>query len=112
MTLRPPLRRGLVFLTDFAVDTRYPGDRTTKRQAAAAQRWAERVRLDNLDDPSGKLMDRKLITRAQVGGLAKCNSTLAWRNGDLKRDERNRILGVTLPTRSPVQADRCRSDRR
>jgi HEPN domain-containing protein len=38
------LRRGLVFLTDFAVDTRYPGNRATKRQAAAALRWASRVR--------------------------------------------------------------------
>src|ERR1700687_4494937 len=37
------LRRGLLFLTDFAVDTRYPGNRTSKRQAAAALRWAERV---------------------------------------------------------------------
>lgn len=43
-TLRP-LRRGLLFLTDFAVDTRYPGNWTTKRQSAAALRWAGRVRL-------------------------------------------------------------------
>jgi HEPN domain-containing protein len=42
-TLRP-LRRGLLFLTDFAVDTRYPGNWTSKRQAAAALRWAGRVR--------------------------------------------------------------------
>jgi HEPN domain-containing protein len=34
------LRRGLIFLTDFAVAVRYPGDRATKRQAASAQRWA------------------------------------------------------------------------
>jgi HEPN domain-containing protein len=39
-----PLRRGLVFLTRFAVGTRYPGDNATKRQAQAALRWAERVR--------------------------------------------------------------------
>jgi len=39
-----PLRRGLLFLTDFAVDTRYPGNWTSKRQAHAALRWAERVR--------------------------------------------------------------------
>jgi HEPN domain-containing protein len=39
-----PFRRGLTFLTRFAVDTRYPGDNATKRQAAAALRWAERVR--------------------------------------------------------------------
>jgi HEPN domain-containing protein len=38
------LRRGLVFLTDFAVDTRYPGNNASKRQAASALRWAERVR--------------------------------------------------------------------
>ena len=38
------LRRGLLFLTDFAVDTRYPGNDTTKRQATAALRWADRVR--------------------------------------------------------------------
>ena len=39
-----PLRRGLDFLTRYAVDTRYPGERASKRQAAAARRWAERVR--------------------------------------------------------------------
>jgi HEPN domain-containing protein len=38
------LWRGLRFLTEFAVDTRYPGDNASKRQAAAALRWAERVR--------------------------------------------------------------------
>jgi HEPN domain-containing protein len=37
-------RRGLLFLTDFAVDTRYPGSNASKRQAKAALRWAERVR--------------------------------------------------------------------
>jgi HEPN domain-containing protein len=42
-TLRS-LRRGLVFLTDFAVDTRYPGNWASKRQAVAALRWAGRVR--------------------------------------------------------------------
>ncbi len=42
-TLRP-LRRGLFFLTTFAVDTRYPGKNATKRQAVAALRWAQRVR--------------------------------------------------------------------
>ncbi|MGH7172313.1 MAG: HEPN domain-containing protein [Gemmataceae bacterium] len=40
------LRRGLIFLTDFAVDPRYPTVNTSKRQAAAALRWAERVRSD------------------------------------------------------------------
>jgi HEPN domain-containing protein len=38
------LRRGFVFLTDFAVDTRYPGDTASKRQAVAALRWCSRVR--------------------------------------------------------------------
>lgn len=42
-TLRS-LRRGFVFLTSFAVDTRYPGDRATKRQANSALRWTERIR--------------------------------------------------------------------
>jgi HEPN domain-containing protein len=37
-------RRGLIFLADFAVDCRYPGRNASKRQAAAALRWAERVR--------------------------------------------------------------------
>jgi HEPN domain-containing protein len=37
-------RRGADFLTRFAVDTRYPGDKASKRQAAAALRWAGRVR--------------------------------------------------------------------
>jgi HEPN domain-containing protein len=38
------LQRGLVFLTNFAVEPRYPGENTTGRQAAAALRWAARVR--------------------------------------------------------------------
>ncbi len=38
------LRRGLEFLTKFAVDTRYPGFHARKRQVEAALRWAERVR--------------------------------------------------------------------
>lgn len=38
------LRRGLIFLTDFAVDPRYPTVNTSKRQAQAALRWSERVR--------------------------------------------------------------------
>jgi HEPN domain-containing protein len=37
-------RRGLVFLTDFAVETRYPNESTSKRQAASALRWAGKVR--------------------------------------------------------------------
>jgi HEPN domain-containing protein len=39
-----PLRRGLAFLTNFAVAVRYPGDRAKKREAQAALRWASRVR--------------------------------------------------------------------
>ena len=42
-TLRS-LRRGLLFLSDFAVETRYPGNNASKRQMVAALRWAERVR--------------------------------------------------------------------
>jgi HEPN domain-containing protein len=42
-TLRS-LRRGLLFLTIFAVETRYPGNDVRKRQAVAAMRWAGRVR--------------------------------------------------------------------
>jgi HEPN domain-containing protein len=38
------LRRGLKFLTNFAVAIRYPGDNASKRQAAAAVRWASKVR--------------------------------------------------------------------
>jgi HEPN domain-containing protein len=38
------LRRGLIFLTNFAVATRYPGDNASKRQAQGALRWSERVR--------------------------------------------------------------------
>ena len=37
-------RHRLVFLNQFAVDTRYPGKYASKRQAAAAYRWAGRVR--------------------------------------------------------------------
>ena len=36
--------RGLLYLTDFAVDPRYPGTGTSKREAAAALRWASKVR--------------------------------------------------------------------
>jgi HEPN domain-containing protein len=38
------LRRGLLFLSDFAVDIRYPGASASKRQADAALRWVDRVR--------------------------------------------------------------------
>jgi hypothetical protein len=38
------LRRGLLFLSDFAVDVRYPGSSARKRQAEAAWRWVGRVR--------------------------------------------------------------------
>jgi HEPN domain-containing protein len=38
------VRRGLTFLSDFSVDTRYPGESATKRQAVSALRWAGRVR--------------------------------------------------------------------
>ena len=42
-TLRS-FRRGLLFLSDFAVDYRYPGNNASKREAVAALRWAERAR--------------------------------------------------------------------
>ena len=42
-TLRS-IKRGLDSLTDFAVDTRYPRVRASKRQAASALRRAEHVR--------------------------------------------------------------------
>jgi HEPN domain-containing protein len=38
------LRRGAIFLTNFAVSVRYPGTRATKRQSQAALRWASKVR--------------------------------------------------------------------
>jgi HEPN domain-containing protein len=38
------LRRGLLVLTTFAVDARYPGSRTAKRQSLSARRWSGRVR--------------------------------------------------------------------
>jgi HEPN domain-containing protein len=40
------LRRGLTFLTDFAVDPRYPTVNASKRQAKASLRWIERVRKE------------------------------------------------------------------
>ena len=40
------LRRGALFLTQFGVLYRYPGKRASKRQARAALRWAERIRLE------------------------------------------------------------------
>ena len=40
------LKRGVEFLTDFAVDARYPGGRLKKRQVETALRWAERIRLE------------------------------------------------------------------
>lgn len=42
-TLRS-VRRGSGFLTTFAVETRYPGEKVSKRQVAAALRWADRTR--------------------------------------------------------------------
>jgi hypothetical protein len=42
-TLRS-VRRGLGFLTQFAVNTRYPGRNASRRQAEAALRWEDRVR--------------------------------------------------------------------
>jgi HEPN domain-containing protein len=50
LSLLPPhyslrgFRRGLEFLTRFAIETRYPGKSASKRQAASALRWATKVR--------------------------------------------------------------------
>jgi HEPN domain-containing protein len=41
-----PLRSGLVLLTDYAVETRYPGFFATKRHATSALKWAIRVRKE------------------------------------------------------------------
>jgi hypothetical protein len=41
-----PLKRGLTMLKNYAVATRYPGLNATKRQAASALRWADRVRKE------------------------------------------------------------------
>jgi HEPN domain-containing protein len=41
-TLRS-LRRGLLFLSVFAVETRYPGRNASNRQTETALRWADRV---------------------------------------------------------------------
>ena len=38
------LRRGVSFLTDFAVDSRYPGMTASKRQATSALRWMDKLR--------------------------------------------------------------------
>src|SRR5437870_4088055 len=38
------LERGLLFLTGFAVETRYLERNATKREAVSAQKWASRVR--------------------------------------------------------------------
>lgn len=42
-TLRS-LRRGVLFLEQFTVETRYPGFNATKRQSASALRWVSRLR--------------------------------------------------------------------
>lgn len=47
LTAHPRLRslsRGASFLSQFASDTRYPGARTSKRQASAALRWTGNTR--------------------------------------------------------------------
>ena len=39
------LRRGLIFLSNFAVETHYPGISASKRQAVASLRWVSRIRI-------------------------------------------------------------------
>jgi HEPN domain-containing protein len=38
------VRRSLKTITTYAVETRYPGESTSKRQAVSALKWAGRVR--------------------------------------------------------------------
>src|SRR5438045_1635572 len=38
------INRGMRFLNRFAVETRYPGDQATRRQANSALTWADRAR--------------------------------------------------------------------
>jgi HEPN domain-containing protein len=48
LTFHPLLRsvhRGLLYLTDFAVDIRYPGNSASRREATSALRWAGQVRV-------------------------------------------------------------------
>ncbi len=45
-TLRT-FRRGLLFLSAFAVETRYPGFDASQRQATAALRWTEQIRRES-----------------------------------------------------------------
>ncbi len=40
------VKRGMGFLTHFAVETRYPRESANKREAQAAMRWAERTRTE------------------------------------------------------------------
>ena len=44
LTINAVLQAVGPLLTQFAVDTRYPGENASKRQAEAALRWAGRVR--------------------------------------------------------------------
>jgi len=39
------LRRAFTILSEYAVDVRYPGDQSTKRQASSALRWTIKCRL-------------------------------------------------------------------
>lgn len=39
-------RRGLLVLSSFAVETRYPGFDASKRQAASSLRWADKIRQE------------------------------------------------------------------
>src|SRR5262249_39402797 len=49
------LRRGLAFLTNFAVDIRYPGDYATKRQAVSALRFS---REENMAEATAASVER------------------------------------------------------
>ena len=64
------LRRGLLFLNDYAVETRYPSNWTTKRQAYAALRWVDRVRA-----AARSILG--LVTTTKI--CPACNRPFAWR---------------------------------
>jgi HEPN domain-containing protein len=40
-------KRAMEFLSGFAVETRYPGEDATRRQAQSALRWMERIRKES-----------------------------------------------------------------
>ena len=77
------LRRGLKFLTQFSVDIRYPGDWASKRDAAAALRWAERAGngADDSRHPSAQAAGREVVAGAAGRkNSGRAASLPAWRS--------------------------------